>query len=40
VELADLAPTLAALLQINPPSGSDGRVLTEALAAEASSERR
>jgi predicted AlkP superfamily pyrophosphatase or phosphodiesterase len=40
VEIADLAPTLAALLQINPPSGSDGRVLTEALAAEVSSERR
>jgi len=40
VEIADLAPTLASLLQLNAPSGSDGRVLTEALATEASSDRR
>jgi predicted AlkP superfamily pyrophosphatase or phosphodiesterase len=31
VEVADLAATLATLLQINPPSGTDGRPLTEAL---------
>jgi hypothetical protein len=31
VALNDLAPTLAALLGVEPPSGSAGRVLTEAL---------
>lgn len=31
VTLLDLAPTLAALLEVEPPSGSMGRVLTEAL---------
>lgn len=29
VALNDLAPTLAALLEVEPPSGADGRVLTE-----------
>jgi hypothetical protein len=32
VALNDLAPTLAALLQVEPPAGSSGRVLTEALS--------
>jgi hypothetical protein len=32
VALNDLAPTLAALLDVEPPAGSSGRVLTEALA--------
>jgi predicted AlkP superfamily pyrophosphatase or phosphodiesterase len=31
VDVADLAATLSSLLEINPPSGCDGRVLTEAL---------
>ncbi|MBI3272722.1 MAG: alkaline phosphatase family protein [Planctomycetes bacterium] len=31
VSLADLAPTLAALLGVNPPPGHEGRVLEEAL---------
>ncbi len=31
VALNDLAPTLAAVLGLEPPSGSQGRVLTEAL---------
>ena len=34
-EVVDLAPTLAFLLETRPPSGSEGRVLTEALAAPA-----
>lgn len=29
VEVVDIAPTLAHLLQLRPPSGSEGRVLTE-----------
>lgn len=33
VALNDLAPTVAALLDIEPPSGSVGRILTEAFAA-------
>jgi predicted AlkP superfamily pyrophosphatase or phosphodiesterase len=36
-EVVDLAPTLAYLLETRPPSGSEGRVLTEALAAPARS---
>jgi hypothetical protein len=28
---ADIAPTLAALLKVEPPSNSVGRILTEAL---------
>jgi arylsulfatase A-like enzyme len=28
---ADIAPTLAAMLGVRPPSGAKGRVLTEAL---------
>jgi predicted AlkP superfamily pyrophosphatase or phosphodiesterase len=32
VALNDLAPTLAALLDVEPPSGSSGRVLREAIA--------
>jgi hypothetical protein len=32
VEIPDLAATVSSLLQINPPSGCEGRVLTEALA--------
>ena len=32
VALNDLAPTLAALLEVEPPAGSSGRVLTEALS--------
>ena len=35
VALLDLAPTLAALLGLEPPSGSEGRVLTEALTRQA-----
>jgi len=35
-EVVDLAPTLAALLETQPPSGSEGRVLTEILVAGAS----
>jgi predicted AlkP superfamily pyrophosphatase or phosphodiesterase len=31
VEVVDIAPTLAHLLQLRPPSGSEGRVLTEAV---------
>jgi hypothetical protein len=31
VEITDLAATLSSLLGINPPAGSDGRALTEAL---------
>lgn len=31
---ADLAPTLAAILNINPPAAATGRVLTEALATQ------
>jgi len=34
-EVVDLAPTLAFLLGTRPPSGSEGRVLTEVLAATA-----
>ena len=33
VALNDLAPTLATLVDVDAPSGSSGRVLTEALAA-------
>jgi hypothetical protein len=36
----DIAPTLAALLEIACPSGSTGRVLTEALAPAAAGSRR
>jgi predicted AlkP superfamily pyrophosphatase or phosphodiesterase len=36
-EVVDLAPTLAFLLGTRPPSGSEGRVLTEILASEARS---
>jgi hypothetical protein len=32
VALNDLAPTITTILGIDPPSGSSGRVLTEALA--------
>jgi predicted AlkP superfamily pyrophosphatase or phosphodiesterase len=32
-EVVDLAPTLAVLLETQPPSGSEGRVLTEILVA-------
>ena len=34
VALNDLAPTLAAILGVEPPSGAQGRVLTEALRDE------
>ena len=40
VALHDLAPTLAAVLQIEPPSGAQGRVLSEALRAPSSSSQR
>jgi hypothetical protein len=36
-EVVDLAPTLAFLLGTRPPSGSEGRVLTEILASDARS---
>jgi len=35
VALNDLAPTLATILNVQPPSGSSGRVLTEAIKAPA-----
>ena len=34
VALQDLAPTLAAVLDVEPPSGAQGRVLSEALRTE------
>ena len=33
VDMADLAPTLAALLAIEPPAGSEGRVIPEVTGA-------
>jgi predicted AlkP superfamily pyrophosphatase or phosphodiesterase len=39
VALNDLAPTLAWLIGVEPPSGSQGRVLTEALRRSASASR-
>ena len=30
-EVVDIAPTLAHLLQVRPPAGAEGRVLTETL---------
>jgi arylsulfatase A-like enzyme len=38
VALNDLAPTLATILKVQPPSGSSGRVLTEAIKAPAAAE--
>ena len=39
VALNDLAPTLAWLIGVEPPAGSQGRVLTEALRRTASASR-
>jgi hypothetical protein len=40
VALNDLAPTITTILGVDPPSGSSGRVLTEALVSAAAAPRR
>jgi predicted AlkP superfamily pyrophosphatase or phosphodiesterase len=40
VALQDLAPTLAAILEVEPPSGASGRVLSEALRASSAPPQR
>jgi arylsulfatase A-like enzyme len=40
VALNDLAPTITTILGVDPPSGSSGRVLTEALASAPAAQRR
>jgi hypothetical protein len=39
VSIADLAPTLAALLQVNPPPSAEGRILPGVLRAKAGANR-
>jgi len=39
-EVVDLAPTLAVLLETRPPSGSEGRVLTEILVTDATGPKK
>jgi arylsulfatase A-like enzyme len=40
VALNDLAPTLATLIEVDPPSASSGRVLTEAIAPRSAADTR